>query len=168
MRIMKNIVLAIFILIVVVVGSWFLLNYSRNARNQGLNFNQFQAFSGQNQTQTNEEAGQQRQEFNIEILKKGTGPATKNGDKVTVHYIGALLDGTKFDSSLDRGEPFSFFLGYGQVIKGWDLGFLGAQVGEQRRITIPPELGYGQAGTPGGPIPPNATLIFEVEVLAIE
>ncbi len=107
------------------------------------------------------------QGMKIEILKEGTGEAAKNGDTVTVHYTGTLEDGTKFDSSRDRGTPFSFILGAGRVIKGWDLGVAGMKIGEQRKLTIPSELAYGDAGTPGGPIPPKATLIFEVELLGI-
>ncbi|OGZ22421.1 MAG: peptidylprolyl isomerase [Candidatus Nealsonbacteria bacterium RIFCSPLOWO2_01_FULL_41_9] len=91
----------------------------------------------------------------------------QNGNKVSVHYTGWLENGTKFDSSLDRGQPFEFTLGAGQVIQGWDLGIVGMKVGEKKKLTIPPELGYGTTGTPGGPIPPNATLIFEVELLKI-
>ena len=101
----------------------------------------------------------------IEILKEGTGVAAKNGDVVSVHYTGTLENGTKFDSSLDKNEPFSFTLGAGEVIKGWDLGILGMKVGEERMLTIPPDLGYGDSGI--GPIPPKATLIFEVELLAV-
>ena len=116
--------------------------------------------------QENNEA--QEIELKIEILQQGTGQEAKNGDTVVVHYTGTLEDGTKFDSSLDRGTPFSFVLGTGQVISGWDLGVLGMKVGEKRKLIIPSELGYGKTGTPGGPIPPNATLIFEVELLSIK
>ncbi len=101
------------------------------------------------------------------VLKQGAGEVAKEGDKVTVHYAGALVDGAKFDSSLDRGTPFSFTLGAGQVIQGWEIGVAGMKVGERRRLIIPPQFGYGERGTPGGPIPPNATLIFEVELLKI-
>jgi len=107
------------------------------------------------------------QGMKVEILKEGTGEASKSGDKITVNYVGTLEDGTKFDSSIDRGTPFSFNLGAGEVIKGWDLGGVGMKVGEKRKLTIPPSLAYGETGTPGGPIPPNATLIFEVELLGI-
>ncbi len=107
------------------------------------------------------------QGMKVEIIKEGTGESSENGDIVTVHYVGTLENGTKFDSSVDRGIPFSFPLGAGQVIKGWDLGVLGMKVGEKRKLTIPPNLAYGETGTPGGPIPPNATLIFEVELLGI-
>ena len=107
------------------------------------------------------------QELQIEILKQGTGEEVKSGDNIAVHYTGTLEDGTKFDSSLDRGKPFAFTLGIGQVIKGWDIGVLGMKVGEKRKLVIPSEFGYGETGTPGGPIPPNSTLIFEVELLSI-
>ena len=102
----------------------------------------------------------------IEILKEGTAKPAKNGDTVSVHYVGTLENGTKFDSSVDRGTPFSFTLGIGQVIKGWDLGVVGMKVGEKRKLTIPPDLAYGATGA--GTIPPNATLIFEVELLDID
>ena len=97
-------------------------------------------------------------------LKVGDGAVAENGMTVSVHYTGWLTDGTKFDSSVDRGQPFSFHLGAGQVIRGWDEGVRGMRVGGKRKLTIPPDLGYGAAGTPGGPIPPNATLVFDVEL----
>ncbi len=103
----------------------------------------------------------------IEILEEGTGEEAQNGDSLKVHYTGTLEDGTKFDSSLDRGDPFVFTLGAGQVIQGWDLGLLGAKVGDKRKLTIPADLGYGETGAAEGKIPPRATLIFEIEVLEI-
>jgi FKBP-type peptidyl-prolyl cis-trans isomerase len=102
----------------------------------------------------------------VEKLNSGNGALSKRGDTVTVHYTGWLTDGTKFDSSVDRDEPFSFVLGTGQVIQGWDKGVAGMCVGDKARLTIPPELAYGQQGYPGA-IPPNATLVFEVELLSI-
>ena len=103
----------------------------------------------------------------IEVLKEGSGAEAQSGDTVSVHYTGAFENGVKFDSSLDRGTPFNFVLGSGQVIKGWDIGVLGMKVEEKRKLTIPPNLAYGSNGIPGA-IPPNATLIFEVELLGIE
>ena len=97
----------------------------------------------------------------------GTGATAVAGNTVKVHYSGFLTSGEKFDSSRDRGEPFSFPLGAGQVIKGWDDGVAGMKVGGQRQLRIPPELGYGVAGA-GGAIPPNATLIFDVELLGVD
>ena len=106
------------------------------------------------------------QGMKVEISKQGTGAEAKIGDVVTVDYAGTLLDGTKFDSSIDRGTPFPFTLGENRVIQGWELGVLGMKVGEKRKLTIPPELAYGPAGRPPV-IPQNATLIFEIDMLKI-
>jgi len=143
----KNIL--IIVLLVAALGVYFLLQGSRNK-----------------EPETNSNNSENKN-MKIETLKEGTGVGAEDGDKVTVNYVGTLENGEKFDSSIDRGVPFSFTLGVGQVIKGWDQGILGMKKGEKRKLTIPPDLAYGEAGTPGGPIPPDATLIFEVELLAI-
>ena len=101
----------------------------------------------------------------IEDIVVGSGEEAVSGKVVTAHYTGTLTNGTKFDSSLDRGQPFRFILGAGQVIKGWERGILGMKVGGKRKLTIPPELGYGERGI--GAIPPNSTLIFEIELLGV-
>lgn len=103
----------------------------------------------------------------IEELVEGEGEIAAAGQQVSVHYTGWLTDGRKFDSSVDRNEPFQFGLGRGMVIRGWDEGVTGMQVGGKRKLTIPPQLGYGAQGA-GGVIPPNATLVFEVELLGVK
>jgi len=106
------------------------------------------------------------QELQIQDLVVGTGAEAQAGQLVTVHYTGWLEDGTKFDSSVDRDQPYQFTLGVGEVIKGWDQGVAGMKVEGQRKLIIPPHLAYGETGK--GTIPPNATLIFEVELLAVQ
>ena len=144
---MKKIFLII-ILIIIALGIYFVFQNSNNSEEPKINPNIYEI-----------------QGMKIEVLKEGTGDSSKNGDRVTVHYVGTLENGTKFDSSIDRGTPFSFTLGDGEVIEGWDLGVLGMKAGEKRKLTIPYNLAYGEGGY--GPIPAKATLIFEVELLGI-
>lgn len=106
-------------------------------------------------------------ELKIEDVKEGSGAQAITSNKVKVNYIGRLTDGKQFDTSCDRGQPFEFVLGQGQVIPGWDSGIVGMRVGGQRRLIIPPSLGYGDRGA-GADIPPGAALVFDVELLAIE
>jgi len=105
-------------------------------------------------------------ELKIETLSVGTGDReVKSGDKIKVDYVGTLVNGTKFDSSIDRGEPFIFTIGVGHVIQGWDQGLMGMKVGEKRKLTIPSNLAYGERGA-GSSIPPNSILIFEVKLIS--
>lgn len=142
----------------VVFGLYFVLKSKPSNNNPNLTVDQ------------NIEVGQDSEmsdELQIEDLVVGTGDEAVAGKSVTVHYTGTLTDGTKFDSSLDRNEPFTFNLGAGEVIQGWDQGVAGMKVGGKRKLTIPASLGYGEQGA-GGVIPPNATLIFDVELLEVK
>lgn len=125
------------------------------------------ATSEENADAADEAAAEEVTELIKEDLKVGDGAEAKAGDSVTVNYVGTLTDGTKFDSSYDRNQPFTFRLGAGEVIQGWDQGVEGMKVGGKRKLTIPSELGYGERGA-GADIPPNATLIFEVELLSVD
>lgn len=106
------------------------------------------------------------QELKIEDIKVGTGKEVKSGDKIVIHYKGTLTNGKQFDSSYDRGKPFETQIGVGQVIEGWDKGVIGMKVGGKRKLTIPPDMAYGNKQV--GAIPPNSTLIFEVELINIK
>ena len=114
---------------------------------------------------TNETDNMDFTELSVNTLVEGEGKEAKSGDEVSVNYRGTLRDGTEFDSSYSRNEPFTFVLGIGQVIRGWDEGVLGMKVGEKRLLEIPSSMGYGESGT--GPIPGGAGLIFEIELLSI-
>lgn len=157
----KDITTAIIVFIVIV------------AAGAGLMYFSAQSQSSSSATPTPAEQAQQSQQSDASLLKEikitdekvGTGQEAKNGDTVTVNYIGTLTNGKKFDSSYDRNEPFSFTLGAGQVIKGWDLGVVGMKVGGKRKLVIPPDLGYQDKAQ--GSIPANSTLIFEVELVSI-
>jgi len=155
---MKWIGLGALFLIVVVVGTGFVL---RKLDEKG------GATKMDNITNTTNinKAGTPQSGLKIEDLSVGTGAEAVAGKMITVNYRGTLLDGTKFDSSYDRNQPFKFTLGAGQVIAGWDQGFAGMKVGGKRKLTISPEMGYGSRSA--GTIPPNSTLVFEVELLAV-
>ena len=107
-------------------------------------------------------------DLQIEEMKIGTGESPKKGQTVVVHYTGWLTKGKKFDSSVDRGEPFEFQIGVGQVIQGWDEGVMTMRIGGKRKLTIPPEMAYGSRDVGDGLIPPNSTLVFEVELLDLK
>jgi FKBP-type peptidyl-prolyl cis-trans isomerase FkpA len=120
--------------------------------------------SGESKSKSGQGAGA----LGVDEVRAGQGATAVKGKLVSVHYTGHLTDGTKFDSSYDRGQPIDFHLGAGEVIAGWDQGIEGMKVGGKRKLTIPPELAYGARGTPGGPIPPNATLVFDVELVGVK
>ena len=151
-----------------VLGSFLQLAMSNNAATAFANISEQQFGYNQVAVAVNKDAKTITTPSGLKytVLKAGKGVTAKPGQKVFVHYTGTLTNGKKFDSSRDRGEPFSFILGQGQVIAGWDEALSTMKVGERRKLTIPPKLGYGAAGA-GGVIPPNATLIFDVELLKI-
>lgn len=173
---MKSFIYAIIILVAISFGFYFLSNVFNDEsiqeldfENEGLDFSfgeEKEGDSSSRQAGTQNDIGEFGKELRAEILREGTGQELKNRDKAEVHYVGVLEDGTKFDSSLDRGQPFVLTVGAGQVIQGWELGLIGMKVGEIRKLYIPWEYAYGEAGA-GSMIPPKANLIFEVELLKI-
>lgn len=155
----ENIILGIVAIAIVIVASLFIfgmipINTADNAT------------SGEQFKNTTTGTPAEKEKVEIEEITVGTGKEAKSGDTVVVHYTGTLTDGTKFDSSVDRGEPLETKIGVGGVIQGWDQGIPGMKVGGKRKLTIPSSLGYGEQGS--GKIPPNATLIFEVELLDVK
>ncbi len=147
------------VVVLVLIGAYFLLTGKQNNQETKQNTNI--------QTNMDTNTATDSAKLIIEDTKVGEGREVRSGDTVVMHYSGTLTDGTKFDSSYDRNEPFTTQIGVGQVIKGWDEGVPGMKIGGKRKLTIPPELGYGASGA-GGVIGPNATLIFEVELLDIK
>ena len=152
--------------ILIGVGIYFLSN--KTSDNQPLATEDLQAtIESTSEPVASDSATTNMNDLKIEDITVGTGAEAVAGKKITVNYSGTLTDGTKFDSSYDRGTPFSFTLGVGEVIQGWDKGFTGMKIVGKAKLTIPSEFGYGANGA-GGVIPPNATLIFEVELLKVE
>lgn len=163
----KNFFLYTTVILLVGVAAWFFMNKMRTVSKETGTPTPTVSSSVSDNSLKSEwvrlPSGLEYQEVTI-----GQGRETSNGDTVAAHYLGTLQDGTKFDSSYDRGQPFSFVLGSGTVIKGWDEGLLGMKVGGKRKLIIPANLGYGDRGAGGGLIPPGATLLFDVELVAVE
>ncbi|OGN06040.1 MAG: hypothetical protein A2669_00725 [Candidatus Yanofskybacteria bacterium RIFCSPHIGHO2_01_FULL_48_25b] len=165
---MKNILMYFILAIIVAAGVW--LFAKRGSQSPALYDSSVSPSVSGSPVQTSDSRAPQviRTASGLEYadIEIGTGATAKTGQTVSVHYLGTLVDGTKFDSSYDRGQPFTFRLGVGEVIKGWDEGVAGMKVGGKRKLAIPPDLAYGPQGN--GPIPPNAVLLFDVELLGIK
>jgi len=158
----QNVIVLVTLIVLLVFGTILLTD---NNKNEELQENDI---IFKDNTKEDNQSNEEKMELKIEVLQEGDGEVvTKKDDTISVHYTGTLEDGTKFDSSIDRGEPFSFIIGAGQVIQGWEQGTLGMKVGEKRKLTIPAELGYGSSGA-GNLIPPNATIIFDIELMGIQ
>jgi len=157
----KKTIVTILILIAIILAAYFILLGPEAASSPKDNGTAGLIKNNMDQTNTFDIQG-----MKVEVLKQGSGDAAKAGDTVSVNYVGTLENGTKFDSSIDRGVPFSFTLGQNRVIQGWELGVNGMKAGEKRKLTIPYTLAYGENGIPNA-IPQKATLIFEVDLLGI-
>ena len=158
----QNVIVLVILIVLLLLGAMLLTGDNKNEE-----LDQDEIIFKDN-IKENNQSNKEKMELKIEVLQEGNGEVlTKKGDTISVHYTGTLEDSTKFDSSIDRGEPFSFTIGAGQVIQGWDQGTLDMKVGEKRKLTIPAELGYGSAGA-GDAIPPNATIIFDIELMDIQ
>jgi len=157
------------VIVVVLVGvtAWFFVNKMRNASDEAGIPTPAAPDSVSDDSMTNNDWVKLPSGLEYQDMVVGQGVAAKNGDAMAAHYLGTLQDGTKFDSSYDRGQPFVFLLGTGTVIKGWDEGLLGMKVGGKRKLIIPAHLGYGDQGA-GGVIPPGATLLFDIELVGVE
>lgn len=165
---MEKIFQIVFIVIGVIVGAFILLNvFSLVNTRYASQTNKAASENTDNLNSNTQKEVKDADKLSIEVLTEGTGEGAKDGDTLVVNYVGRLLDGTQFDSSYDRGTPFTLTLGAGQVIDGWEQGLQGIKVGEKRKITIPSSLGYGKTGS-GTAIPANAGLEFEVELLEIK
>lgn len=164
----KAFLMAITVMVLLIGGMYFL-----ERKNNGETAQENDQLSTDEQTQVSiqdqeSKTNENNMGLDIKVTQEGSGERmTKIGDAIAVHYTGKLMDGTKFDSSVDRGTPFEFTIGKGMVIQGWEQGLLDMKVGEKRTLTIPAEMGYGARGA-GGTIPPNATLIFDVELVSIK
>lgn len=165
----KYIYVTVFLIIIAVAGGIFVASSNKSEQNLPLESSTPSATITGVLGEISSPSASPSMENKLVIVDEtvGTGDAAVNGKKVTVNYVGTLTDGTKFDSSYDRNQPFTFTLGAGEVIKGWDQGVVGMKVGGKRKLTIPSGLAYGDAGVPGT-IPAGATLIFEVELLKVE
>ncbi len=164
----KDIILYVVLIVIVILVGYYLFS---SPSYSSINANQANSRSAVNQsnnsvsTSSNNTNTSGQLQITDEVI--GTGAVAQKGDLVTVNYIGTFLDGKKFDSSYDRHQPFQFTLGAGDVIQGWDEGVIGMRVGGKRKLVIPPSLAYGSAGA-GGVIPPNATLVFEIDLLKVQ
>jgi|SRR3989338_2588370 len=164
---MKHSVLII-VIVITAGGAYYYLNMKPEAEApMGLGFSSEQNSEPKSLPKAEPKIMETPSGLKIEEIKIGEGAEAKAGNMVTVHYTGTLENGTKFDSSLDRGQPLVFTLGIGQVIKGWDEGVARMKVGGKRKLTIPSPLAYGERGVPGA-IPSNATLVFDVELLGVK